>query len=269
MTGAGPRQKDEPRRPNYLFRRVFDAWVQDGEYWVWVDMSKVGPGFPFTKGMTYAQCIDSSIQDGGMSNPLPQLANETAPDWWLSTFPPWAGYVLVDFKEGNEFGQWAVFAPNVKASAKLAPSVIFDDEEEWLWPAVMKGKGLLPVTITAITNSDLVSVTPQFYTQPETRAKCRVIVRQWWTVDPWTAKTLPLRQDVYAAAKPVRLGYPGQQITIRCLHEKVSTIAYPAAGIQSIEYPATDYTTWRPDTTNKIREIGGRYFREEREYIAI
>jgi hypothetical protein len=258
-----PEEREPPRKANFLFRVVSDNWGQDGEYWVPVDMSKLGPGFPFMKGMTYAACLEAS--NGGMSNPLPELALPATPPWWPATAPPWAGYVLVDMKQASEFMQYLVFGANIQASKTLQPSVTYETEDDWLWPAVLRGKGRLPLQIYNITGSNLVSVVPNVYLQPETRARVKVIVRQWWTTNDWSG-VLKRPLDVYAAAREIRIGYPGDNRVIRCLHEKVETPSYNTGNIKTIEYPATKPTSWISDLVNKINKVNGRYFREEREY---
>lgn len=256
----------EKRIPNYLQRVVSDNWVLDNEWWVPVDTSKLPPGFFFRKGMQYRDCVDASNTGGGCSDPLPILKSLTAPDWWPTDAPPWDGFVITDIKPGTDTMQWLVFAANIKASAKLKPSVTYWTEDEWLWPAVLAGKGQLPVQIFPITGSNLVSVLPNVYLQPETRARCSVKVEQFWTVNPWTKKTLKTRPDVYAAATDVVIGYPGYQRTIKCLHQAVELPSYNTGSIRSIKYPATTVTTWTIDIVNTIREVGGRFFLERRTY---
>lgn len=270
----------DKRYPNYVPRIVSDNWLVDTEYHIPVDTAKLPPGFIFTKGMLYQDAVDATKQGGGMSDPLPQLKEVTTPTWWVSTnpllpVPPWNGFVLVDLKEGSEFMLWAVFAHNTIASAKLKPSVSFETEEDWSFPAVCAAKGLLDLT-NIIAAGNLTGTISNIYFQDETRTKCKVKVSQWWTTTPWKASQLKSGLDVTGEARDIYYSYPnGANLRRSCLHE---TIITPSLSIASIngqtaavsvplrEFPATRLTTWQPDQRNRINEVGGRYFRERKIY---
>jgi hypothetical protein len=269
------KQIGDKRYPNYLWRRVSDNWLVDGEYHIIVDMEKLSPGFVFTKGMSYDQCIDASLTGGGMDNPLPQLlSTAAAPEGWPAGIP-WNGFILIDIKEASEFASWAVFAANNPAANGLAPSVEYWDETLWTWPAVLSGKGLLDIT-NVVDSGNLTGTVSGFYLRPETRANCKTRIRQWWTTTPWVyGENLRLPIDVTAAADEVFANYPnGASFRHVCLHDHVQS---PSLVINTVngqgapftvpqrDFPATIPKTWIPEKRNNIKETGGRFFREERK----